>query len=107
MPPEALYLRCDKLDVLSHNENGVTHQEMRARGRVVAQSREFSGTGELVTYDEAKGQVIFHGSAMEPAVLYRQLKPGTKPDEVKARKITYNRTSGQIRIDEGSSLGGS
>ena len=58
MPPEALYLRCAKLDVLSHNENGVTHQEMRARGRVVAQSREFSGTGELVTYDEAKGQVI-------------------------------------------------
>lgn len=107
MPPEALYLRCDKLDVLSHNENGVTHQEMRARGRVVAQSREFSGTGELVTYDEAKGQVIFHGSSMEPAVLYRQLKPGAKPDEVKARKITYNRTSGQIRIDEGSSLGGS
>jgi hypothetical protein len=107
MPPEALYLRCDKLDVLSHQENGVTHQEMRARGRVVVQSREFSGTGDLVTYDEAKGQVIFHGSANEPAVLYRQLRPGAKPDEVKAKKITYNRSTGQIRIDEGSSLGGS
>ena len=107
MPAEALYLRCDKLDVLSHQENGVTHQEMRARGRVVVQSRGYSGAGELVTYDEAKGQVIFHGSAVDPAVLYYQTQPGAKPKELKAKKIFYNRITGQIRTDEASSLGGS
>jgi hypothetical protein len=107
MPPEALYLRCDKLDVLSHQENGVTHQEMRARGRVVVQARGYSGTGELVTYDEAKGQVIFHGSSVEPAVLYYQPQPGAKPRDLKAKKIFYNRLTGEIRTDEASSLTGS
>lgn len=107
MPMGALYLKCDKLDVLSRPDNGAVRQEMRARGHVVVQSREFSGTAELVTYEEAKGQVIFHGSPTAPAVLFRQLRPGAKPDEIKARKITYNRITGQIRIDEGTSFGGS
>jgi len=73
----------------------------------VVQSRGYSGAGELVTYDEAKGQVIFHGSAVDPAVLYYQTQPGAKPKELKAKKIFYNRITGQIRTDEASSLGGS
>ena len=79
---------------------------MRARGRVTVRSREFSGSAEMVTFDEAKDQVIFHGSETMQASLYRQLRQGAAPDEIKGRKITYSRGTGQFRIDEGTWLGG-
>jgi lipopolysaccharide export system protein LptA len=40
------------------------------------------------------------------ASLYRQLRQGAAPDEIKGRKITYSRGTGQFRIDEGTWLGG-
>ena len=67
----------------------------------------FSGTADMVTFDESKNQVIFHGSETMPASLFRQLRPGAPPDEVNGRKITFNRATGQFRIDEGTWLGGS
>lgn len=106
LPEGALSMRCDRLDVLSRQDNGKTRQDMRARGRVTVRSREFSGTADMVTFDEAKDQVIFHGSETMQASLYRQLRQGATPDEIKGRKITYSRSTGQFRIDEGTWLGG-
>jgi len=106
LPEGALSMRCDRLDVLSRQDGGKTRQDMRARGRVTVRSREFSGSAEMVTFDEAKDQVIFHGSETMQASLYRQLRQGAAPDEIKGRKITYSRGTGQFRIDEGTWLGG-
>lgn len=107
LPKGAYTLRCDRLEVLSRKEGTRTLRDLRARGRVIVRSMEFSGAADMVTFDESKNQVIFHGSETVPAALFRQLRPGSPPDEIKGRKITFNRASGQFRIDEGSWLGGS
>ena len=107
LPKGAYTLRCDRLEVLSRKEGTRTLRDLRARGRVTVRSMEFSGTADMVTFDESKNQVIFHGSETMPASLFRQLRPGAPPDEVKGRKITFNRATGQFRIDEGTWLGGS
>lgn len=107
LPKGAYTLRCDRLEVLSRNEGGRPVRDLRARGRVIVRSMEFSGTADMVTFDESKNQVIFHGSETMPASLFRQLRQGAPPDEVKGRKITFNRGNGQFRIDEGTWLGGS
>lgn len=107
LPKGAYTLRCDRLEVLSRKEGTRTMRDLRARGRVTVRSMEFSGTADMVTFDESKNQVIFHGSETMPASLFRQLRPGAPPDEVKGRKITFNRATGQFRIDEGTWLGGS
>lgn len=107
LPKGAYTLRCDRLEVLSRKEGTRTMRDLRARGRVTVRSMEFSGSADMVTFDESKNQVIFHGSETMPASLFRQLRPGAPPDEVKGRKITFNRATGQFRIDEGTWLGGS
>ncbi len=106
LPPGAIFLRCDRLDALSRGEGKSARQDMRARGRVTVQAREFSGRAEMVTYEDVKEQVIFHGSEGAPAVLLRQVRVGAPPEEIRARKITYSRGTGQFKIDDGQWLGG-
>ncbi|MSR79796.1 MAG: hypothetical protein EXS11_03615 [Gemmataceae bacterium] len=106
LPPGAIFLRCDRLDALSRGEGKSARQDMRARGRVTVQAREFSGRAEMVTYEDAKEQVIFHGSEGAPAILLRQVRVGAPPEEIRARKITYSRGTGQFKIDDGQWLGG-
>ena len=106
LPPNAIFLRCDRLDALSRGEGKNARQDMRARGRVTVQAREFSGRAEMVTYEDAKDQVIFHGAEGAPAVLMRQVRVGAPPEEIRGRKITYSRGTGQFKIDDGQWLGG-
>jgi lipopolysaccharide export system protein LptA len=106
LPPDAIFLRCDRLDALSRGEGKNARQDMRARGRVTVQAREFSGRAEMVTYEDAKEQVIFHGTEGAPAVLMRQVRVGAPPEEIRGRKITYSRGTGQFKIDDGQWLGG-
>ena len=106
LPPDAIFLRCDRLDALSRGEGKNARQDMRARGRVTVQAREFSGRAEMVTYEDAKEQVIFHGAEGAPAVLMRQVRVGAPPEEIRGRKITYSRGTGQFKIDDGQWLGG-
>ena len=58
------------------------------------------------TYEDAKEQVIFHGTEGAPAVLMRQVRVGAPPEETRGRKITYSRGTGQFKIDDGQWLGG-
>lgn len=106
LPPGAIFLRCDRLDALSRGEGKNARQDMRAKGRVTVQAREFSGRAEMVTYEDAKEQVIFHGAEGAPAVLMRQIRVGAPPEEIRGRKITYSRGTGQFKIDDGQWLGG-
>ncbi len=98
-PKEAFYLSCEQLMVLTRKENGVSSQEMEARRRVVVQAKEFWGRCDLLTFNEAKDQIIFHGTDSEPATLFRQLTVGGKVDEIKGKKIIYIRSSGDFNVD--------
>lgn len=107
LPKGGMFLRADRLDVLSKQDpKGKSQQEMRAKGRVLVHAQEFWGRAEQVSYEEAKDLVIFYGGETGVATLYKRLRQGAPPEEIKGRKITYNRASGQFKIDEGRWLNG-
>jgi len=91
-----LYIRCDRLTVLTREAPGTkTYQEMRARGRVSVQAEDFSGSAAVVTYDEEKDQVIFDGTQGGVATLYKMKGRGEPPDRIQGEKIIYSRQTGQ------------
>jgi lipopolysaccharide export system protein LptA len=97
LPQGAMFLRCDRLEVLSRaKEKGKTYQEMKAEGRVSVQSDDFSGQAERVVYEEEKEQVIFDGGEGGVAVLYKASKiPNGPPQRIEGKKIFYNRRTGE------------
>jgi hypothetical protein len=95
MPEGAVYLRCDRLQVLSRpREGGKASQEMEATGRVNVTSTDFHGQAERVTYDEEKDQVIFDGGEAGVATLTKMPKDGQR-QTIEGRKIIYSRRSGK------------
>lgn len=107
LPKGGMFLRADRLDVLSKQDSkGKSQQEMRAKGRVLVHAQEFWGRAEQVSYEEAKDLVIFFGGETGTATLYKRIRQGAPPEEIKGRKITYSRATGQFKIDEGRWLNG-
>jgi hypothetical protein len=99
IPPNAFYLKCDRLDVISIEDKGKTTKEMTAKGRVTVDGENYSGRAALVTYNEAKEQIIFQGGENGKARLYKYKGPGQKPDEIVAKKIIYSRLTGEHSTD--------
>ncbi|MFL5245588.1 MAG: hypothetical protein ACJ8FY_26125 [Gemmataceae bacterium] len=99
MPANAFYLQSDRLDVISIEEKGKTTKEMTAKGRVTVDGENYSGRAAVVTYNEAKEQIIFQGGANGMARLYKYKGPGVKPDEIVAKKIIYSRLTGEHSTD--------
>ena len=98
LPPGAMYLKCDRLDVYStKDQNGKTNQEFTAKDRAEVQAQEFYGRANVIKFDEEKQTIIFEGSNGSLAELYRQKERGNEPDTYKAEKITYNRLTAQLR----------
>lgn len=106
MPKEAMFLSCDQLTVLTRKENGKTWQEMEAKQRVMVQSKVYWGRCVKLTYNEAKDQIIFHGSDTELARLYRVINPGAPPEEIRGRKIIYIRSTGAFTVEGGDGING-
>lgn len=100
LPPGAVYLRCERLDVYgSKDANGRTQQQFMARDRAEVQAAEFSGRASVIKYDEAKQLVIFEGTEGSMAELYRTVVKGEPPQEIKAEKIIYNRQTGAFKTE--------
>src|SRR5207237_536518 len=108
-PPEGyMYLRCNKLEVFSHKlPDGRTSKEMKALGKAEVEAKEFSGRADVIKYDESKEQVILEGNDGNPAVLYREKVRGGPKDMMSAQKITYRRTDGTFKVENGTGLSGS
>jgi lipopolysaccharide export system protein LptA len=99
MPPDAVFLSADLLNVLSHPDGPKPSQEMTAEGRVEVEAREFGGRAQRVYYDSAKDQIIFDGGDQGEATLYKHKVPGTPPSVIKGKKIIYNRRTGEFSGD--------
>jgi lipopolysaccharide export system protein LptA len=100
-----LYLTCERLEVLkSKLPDGKTYQEMRAFGKVSIEAQEFSGSADVVKYDESKEQVILEGSPGNDAVLYKQKVQGGERETVRATKIFYWRSNGTYSVENGREL---
>jgi hypothetical protein len=109
LPERAMYMRCDRLQVLDHPTDGQPNKQMEAHGRVYLQGREFYGRGDWATYNQQKEQVILYGGDGY-ALLYKQSTPGGQPSVLEAKKIIYNRSTGhtdafEVRSASGDSPG--
>jgi lipopolysaccharide export system protein LptA len=101
LPAGSMFLSCEKLEVLRHKQtNGDFTREMRAYKKVFIEAQEFSGHADIVKYDESKQIIILEGTDGHLAVLNKEKKVGVGRDEFKARKMYYNRITGDVRGDE-------
>jgi lipopolysaccharide export system protein LptA len=101
IPDGAVYLECrDTLEVFATEQmeknpktgkpEPVQYQEMIAIGNVkVRKQGEYYGDADRVTYSELKGTMTFHGTAKNPARLYRIQGQGIPPKESAGEKIIY------------------
>src|SRR5262249_22672504 len=96
-PKGSMYMSCEKLEVFNHKspDGKTATQEMRAYRKVHVEGQGYSGQAELVTYDEAKGQLIFEGDDGNPAIL-RQEKPGQEGKSIRGKKIFYYPRTGDF-----------
>ncbi|HLJ93273.1 MAG TPA: hypothetical protein VKU02_08795, partial [Gemmataceae bacterium] len=105
LPPGYLYMSCEKLEVLKHKRpDGKTYQEMHASKRVAIETQEFSGSADVVKYDESKEQVILEGSDGNLAVLQQRKIRGAEPPTLRGMKIIYWRATGEYEIDDARGL---
>jgi lipopolysaccharide export system protein LptA len=114
LPPGAMYLRCNHLKVatikksIPEGENAEqrkdgdkqakvrTYQLMEAHGQVIVQSQEFTAQCDLMTFNEEKDQVIFHGERGNEAVLSKVTVKGGQPMVYRGKKIIYYRSTGRV-----------
>ncbi|MGH7225132.1 MAG: hypothetical protein ACRELF_18070, partial [Gemmataceae bacterium] len=115
LPVGAMYLRCEVLKVSTYqrqirtgtNQKQMrTYQEMDARGQVFVQGREFTAQCNHMTFNEEKDQVIFHGEGDNQAVLSKSVAKGEPPKIIRAKTITYYRSTGRADVSEVDSIDG-
>ena len=102
MPKDSMYLTCEQLSVLSRKVGAKTSQEMEALKRVTVQSKDMTGRCDKLTFNEAKDQVVLHGSEAEPAHLFRQLTKGGETQDITGKTIVYIRSTGEFQVDGGN-----
>jgi hypothetical protein len=106
LPMDALYIASDQLTVLNRGTKERSQQEMQAKGRVMVKAKEFWGRAEMVSFNEAKDQVILDGGEDGLATLFKDIGRGAPPQKIEGKKITYIRTSGAFKVDEGRWISG-
>jgi lipopolysaccharide export system protein LptA len=105
LPKGAMYLRCERLEVLDQPYNGRSNQQMEAHDRVSVWSEEFRATCDDLYYNQAKDQVILDGHRTQ-ARLEKVAVQGAKPQVLTGKKIIYNRTTGDAKVEGGDSISG-
>ncbi len=106
LPDGAMYLRGDRLDVYNHGDKTRSQKEMIAKGHVFVQAKEFNGRSDVMTYNEAKDQIIFEGGDGGLATLYKIKQRGAEPQKIEGKKIIYIRSNGRFQIDGGEWISG-
>ena len=100
---DALFLTCEKLDIVTRKIRDKSSQEMIADGQerlVNFQTSEFTGTSKTVKFDEATDVIIFEGNGNTPATIWKLAKvQGGQPQMLQGRKILYNRKTGEFLLD--------
>lgn len=106
LPKGAIHILCNTLSVYGQNEPaGKGSQQMEARGNAVAKAQEFSGRADVIKYDESKELVIFEAKEGNLATLYRIKVRGSPPEEIKAGKIFYWRSTGAFKTERTKAVG--
>jgi hypothetical protein len=102
-PPGYFMLRCERLEVLKlKRADGSSTQAMKAFQRVDIEGPDFSGSADVVKFDEAKDLVVLEGSPGSPAVLESQKGKGTPRNRLRGDQIYYSPKSGEAHVVHGS-----
>jgi hypothetical protein len=105
LPKGGMYLTCHYLKIRGRPQpDGTTKQYMEGTARVSFRTPEFYGRCSTVKYDEAQDEVIFLGAPEAPATLYRRKRQGGEYEEIKGKKILYNRKTGEFILDGGRTI---
>ncbi|MCD4728195.1 MAG: hypothetical protein K8R46_11065, partial [Pirellulales bacterium] len=104
--PDGVTLHCDRLSVveMSTPTGNRRSVELEALGNTVAEGTTFTARGHRITYAEAKDLLVLEGSGRGYAELFRQLKLGTPPSRVAARKILYWPKTKRLELIDAQSL---
>jgi hypothetical protein len=89
-----------------NGEENKKYRDFQAVGDVHVQARDFWGQADTLSYDQQKDMLTFQGSESQKARLYRQLRPGDRPEEYPARSIQFHRGQNRIKIDEADHFNG-
>lgn len=103
---DAFYMKCDRLDISTRDlGEGKLSRRFQAKDRVECKGETFFARATWVTYDESSEQIVFQGTAENPATLY-QNNANDRGGNLKARKILYNRRTGQFSVEGGREING-
>jgi hypothetical protein len=115
LPEGALYLRCNRLRVLTYQKTIIsstgqkqlrTYQAMDALGQVYVEGKDFTAQCDHMTFNEEKDQVIFDGQGDNLAVMSKgDLKSGARKD-MKAKRFIYIRSTGEVTFGDIGSING-
>jgi lipopolysaccharide export system protein LptA len=107
LPAGALYLHCSKLTVYSPKDaQGQTRQQMTAEGKASVQwQNEFYGIADVIKFDEASDKIILEGLDGNYAVV-QKLRATANDNRIVAKKIIYNRKTGDWSTDRVFSISG-
>jgi lipopolysaccharide export system protein LptA len=98
LPRGAMTLVCERMEVQEkkHADN-TTSQELRAHVNVRVTGQNYEATCDVLKYDTSKEQIILEMTNPGDYVrLYRSKFPGGPRDKTEARKIIYNRATGEF-----------
>jgi hypothetical protein len=116
-PPGYMYLSGDTLQVFQDAHAGkppaddkppavAYTQRMVAKDHVAVEAEKYRGLADELYFDEAKDQIILLATGANLAELYKIKQKGGKPQQIKGRKITYIRSTGAFKIDDGDLITG-
>ncbi len=100
-PPGYMLLKCERMEVLERKQaNGSTSQELRAYDKVYVEGRNYSANCDVLKYDAGKEQIILEAAIPGTyAVLYKEKYRGSQRDKIEAKKIFYDRVTGDYQAE--------
>jgi len=104
--PRGVTLDCDELTVtdMPQPSGEGRAMELVATGNVKVEGRAFSASAPRMTYDDAKQLLILEEDGWTDAELFYQERDGARRSEIKAGRILYWHSTGQVHVDRGRSL---
>jgi lipopolysaccharide export system protein LptA len=102
LPANAMHLRCARMTVFTAKDaQGRPRQNMEARGKVAVRwENEFEGHADVVKFDEASQRVILEAADGTYATVRKLRAQQGGGNRIMARKITYNRLTGDWKTED-------
>jgi hypothetical protein len=96
LPPRAMYLKCEDLEVYSQDKGPQKSNVMIAKTRAEVEVDNYYGQADIIKYDEGKQTITFVGTPDRPAKITERAVKGGPAKGTSGQKFTYFRLTGQF-----------